>query len=201
MDIEGTMRKLLVFIGMVAFLFGYTSNVSLARQDFITMDNGLRYMDVETGSGAIAETGMIVVVHLIGWLDNNGAKGSKFISTYNRGKPVSFKLGTDKVMKAWSEGGAMEFGVVDVYDAAFLAKFDRCVSHESMKHVDDQELAYYAVCYPGARLLEYVHENISMRRTQTLFTADFCDELRWDRHVHDEPEQPSLEFSRKMERK
>jgi FKBP-type peptidyl-prolyl cis-trans isomerase len=104
MDIEGTMRKLLVFIGMVAFLFGYTSNVSLARQDFITMDNGLRYMDVETGSGAIAETGMIVVVHLIGWLDNNGAKGSKFISTYNRGKPVSFKLGTDKVMKAWSEG-------------------------------------------------------------------------------------------------
>jgi FKBP-type peptidyl-prolyl cis-trans isomerase len=104
MDIEGTMRKLLVFIGMVAFLFGYTSNVSLARQDFITMDNGLRYMDVETGSGAIAETGMIVVVHLIGWLDNNGAKGLKFISTYDRGKPVSFKLGTDRVMKAWSDG-------------------------------------------------------------------------------------------------
>jgi hypothetical protein len=85
-----------------------------------------------------------------------------------------------------------------VYEAAFLAKFDRCVSHESMKHVEDQELAYYAVCYPGPRLLEYAHQNISMRRTQTLFTADFCDELRWDRHVHDEPEQPSLEFSRKL---
>ncbi|MHA2230579.1 MAG: L-2-amino-thiazoline-4-carboxylic acid hydrolase, partial [Candidatus Thorarchaeota archaeon] len=101
-------------------------------------------------------------------------------------------------VKTWSEGGAMEFGVVDLYEAAFLAKFDRCVSHESMKHVEDPELAYYAVCYPGARLLEYVHQNISMRRTQTLFTADFCDELRWDRHVHDEPEQPSLGFSRKM---
>jgi len=98
------MRKLLIFIGMVAFLFGYTNNVSLAQQDFITMDNGLRYLDVETGSGAIAETGMIVVVHLIGWLDDNGAKGSNFISTYDRGKPLSFKLGTDKVMKAWSEG-------------------------------------------------------------------------------------------------
>jgi hypothetical protein len=104
-------------------------------------------------------------------------------------------------VKAWSEGGAMEFGVVDVYEAAFLAKFDRCVSHESMKHMEDPELAYYAVCYPGARLLDYVHQNISMRRTQTLFTADFCDELRWDRNVHDEPEQPSLEFSRKMVRK
>ncbi|MHA2164046.1 MAG: L-2-amino-thiazoline-4-carboxylic acid hydrolase [Candidatus Thorarchaeota archaeon] len=101
-------------------------------------------------------------------------------------------------VKSWSEGGAMEFGVVDFYEAAFLAKFDRCVSHESMKHVEDQELAYYAVCYPGPRLLEYAHQNISMRRTQTLFTADFCDELRWDRHVHDEPEQPSLEFSRKL---
>ncbi|MHA2142464.1 MAG: L-2-amino-thiazoline-4-carboxylic acid hydrolase [Candidatus Thorarchaeota archaeon] len=104
-------------------------------------------------------------------------------------------------VKAWSEGGAMEFGIVDVAEAAFLAKFDRCVSHESMKHVEDQELAYYAVCYPGARLLEYVHQNISMRRTQTLFTSDFCDELRWDRHVHDEPQQPSLEFSRGIVRK
>ncbi|MCK5266352.1 MAG: L-2-amino-thiazoline-4-carboxylic acid hydrolase, partial [Candidatus Thorarchaeota archaeon] len=101
-------------------------------------------------------------------------------------------------VKAWSEGGAMEFGVVDVYEAAFLAKFDRCVSHESMKHVEDQELAYYAVCYPGPRLLEYAHQDISMRRTQTLFTADFCDEFRWDRHIHDEPEQPSLEFSRRI---
>ncbi|MCK5239616.1 MAG: hypothetical protein KAR33_08725 [Candidatus Thorarchaeota archaeon] len=104
-------------------------------------------------------------------------------------------------VKAWSEGGAMEFGVVDVGKAAFLSKFDRCVSHESMKHVDDQELAYYAVCYPRARLLKYVHENILMRRSQTLFTADFCDELRWDRHIHPEIEQPSLEFSRKLVRK
>ena len=98
------MRKWLIFIGMVAFLFGYTNNVMLARQDFIKLDNGLRYLDVETGSGAIAETGMIVVVHLIGWLDDTGAKGMKFISTYDRGKPASFKLGTDKVLKAWSEG-------------------------------------------------------------------------------------------------
>ena len=59
------MRKLLIFIGIVAFLFGYTNNVSLAQQDFIIMDHGLRYLDFETGIGAIAETGKIVVVHLI----------------------------------------------------------------------------------------------------------------------------------------
>ena len=98
------MKKLFVFMGMIAFIYGYTNNVWLAGQDFVTMDNGLRYLDVETGTGAIAETGMIVVVHIIGWLDDTGAKGMKFISTYDRGKPVSFKLGTDKVLKAWSEG-------------------------------------------------------------------------------------------------
>jgi hypothetical protein len=106
----------------------------------------------------------------------------------------------DNRVKAWASGGAMEFGVVDV-GAGFLAKFDRCVSHESMKHVDDQELAYYVVCYPGERLLDYVHENIRMRRTQTLFTADFCDEYRWDKNVDPDAEQPSLEFSRKLVRK
>ncbi len=98
------MRKLLIFMGIVAFSFGYTHNVSMAQQNFIVTDSGLRYLDFEKGIGAIAETGKIVVVHLIGWLDHNGAKGSKFISTYDRGKPLAFKLGTDKVMKAWSEG-------------------------------------------------------------------------------------------------
>ena len=95
----------------------------------------------------------------------------------------------------------MEFGVVDIGEAGFLAKFDRCVSHEAMKHVEDQELAYYVVCYPGARLLEYTHENIRMRRTQTLFTAEFCDEFRWDKHREENPEQPSHEISRKLVRK
>ena len=125
---------------------------------------------------------------------------SKEIGKKGKGTHTIEQVRENRV-KAWSEGGAMEFGVVDVYEAAFLSKFDRCVSHESMKHVEDQELAYYAVCYPGPRLLEYAHQDISMRRTQTLFTADFCDELRWDRHVHDEPEQPSLEFSKRLVRK
>ncbi|UCE10838.1 MAG: L-2-amino-thiazoline-4-carboxylic acid hydrolase [Candidatus Thorarchaeota archaeon] len=111
---------------------------------------------------------------------------------------VKYEDARENYVKAWKEGNAMEFGVVDMYDAAFLAKFDRCVSHESMKDVDDQELAYYAVCYPGPRLGEHIHENVSMRRSVTLFSGDFCDELRWDRHVHDEPDQPSHEFSRRL---
>ena len=47
------MRKLLIFIAMVTFLFGYSNDVSLAQQDFITMDNGLRYLDVEREVGRL----------------------------------------------------------------------------------------------------------------------------------------------------
>jgi hypothetical protein len=104
-------------------------------------------------------------------------------------------------VKFWKESNAFEFGVVYLDDHQFLAKFDKCVWHESMKHVDDQELAYYTVCYPGPRLGRYYRQNVWLRRSVTLFTGDFCDELRWDRNVHDEPAQPSLEFSRKIVRK
>lgn len=110
----------------------------------------------------------------------------------------TIELARKSYVKFWKESNAFEFGVVDTDEAAFLAKFDRCVWHESMKHVEDQELAYYAVCYPGPRIGAYVRQNIAMRRSVTLFTGDFCDELRWDKHVHDEPEQPTHEFSRRM---
>jgi hypothetical protein len=98
----------------------------------------------------------------------------------------------------WDKSSAFEFGVVDIDNDMFLAKFDKCVWYESMKHVEDQELAYYTVCYPGPRLGRHAHQNIRMRRSVTLFTGDFCDELRWNIHVHDEPEQPSHEFTRSI---
>ncbi len=111
---------------------------------------------------------------------------------------VTLKEGRKSFVKFWEESGGFDFGVVDIDEDMFLAKFDKCVWHESMKHVDDQELAYYAVCYPGPRIGRHTRKHIWMRRSVTLFTGDFCDELRWDRHIHDEPEQPSHEFSRRI---
>ncbi|MHA2134981.1 MAG: hypothetical protein ACW99J_14060 [Candidatus Thorarchaeota archaeon] len=101
-------------------------------------------------------------------------------------------------VRFWEQSGGFDFGVADIDEDMFLAKFDKCVWHESMRHVDDQELAYYAVCYPGPRLGRHTDKDIWLRRSVTLFTGDFCDELRWDRHVHDEPEQPSHEFSSRI---
>lgn len=116
-----------------------------------------------------------------------------------RGKSLmTLAEGREKWVKSWAEGGLMEFGVYDYDEHMFLAKFDRCFHHEAMKHVEDQELAYYVVCYPGQIIHSYTMENARLRRSVTVFTGDFCDELRWDPRYHDEPEQPSHEFSRRL---
>jgi FKBP-type peptidyl-prolyl cis-trans isomerase FkpA len=44
------------------------------------------------------------VVHVAGWLDRSGAQGKQLFDTHDRGKPVSFLIGTDKVMEGWNEG-------------------------------------------------------------------------------------------------
>lgn len=111
---------------------------------------------------------------------------------------VTLKEGRTSFVRFWKESGGFDFGVTDIDKDMFLTKFDKCVWHESMKHIDDQELAYYTVCYPGPRLGRYTEQHIGTRRSVTLFTGDFCDDLSWDRHVHDEPEQPSHEFSRRI---
>lgn len=113
-------------------------------------------------------------------------------------RTVTLKEARLSFVKFWKESGGFDFGVIDIDEDMFLAKFDKCVWHESLKHVDDQEIAYYTVCYPGPRLGRYANQHIWMRRSVTLFTDDFCDELRWDKHVHDSPEQPSHEFSRRI---
>lgn len=63
-------------------------------------------MDLEAGIGSTAEVGKIVVIHFIGWLDENGEKGKRIFNSRDRGKPVSFKLGTDRVMQGWNIGVA-----------------------------------------------------------------------------------------------
>ncbi len=114
---------------------------------------------------------------------------------------VTLKQARQELVPYWENSNGFEFGIVDLDDEMFLAKFDRCVWYDSMSHIADKELAYYTVCYPGPMIGRHAHEEIMMRRSVTLFTGEFCDELRWNRHVHDEPEQPSIEFSKQIVQK
>ena len=58
------------------------------------------------GTGDVAEVGKIAVIHFSAWLDDYGTKGKEFFDSRDRGKPISFKIGTDKVMKGWNIGVA-----------------------------------------------------------------------------------------------
>jgi FKBP-type peptidyl-prolyl cis-trans isomerase len=80
--------------------------VDAATNQVIEMPNGLKYTDTKTGDGATATPGNKVSVHYTGWLYNNGAKGSKFDSSVDRGQPFQFTLGAHQVIAGWDEGVA-----------------------------------------------------------------------------------------------
>lgn len=66
-------------------------------------------VDHQIGAGALAESGMTVVVHYTGWLFDAAApdnKGRKFDSSRDRGEPFDFNLGAGQVIKGWDEGVA-----------------------------------------------------------------------------------------------
>jgi len=80
--------------------------VDAATNQVIEMPNGLKYTDTKTGDGGTATPGNKVSVHYTGWLYNNGAKGSKFDSSVDRGQPFQFTLGAHQVIAGWDEGVA-----------------------------------------------------------------------------------------------
>jgi peptidyl-prolyl cis-trans isomerase A (cyclophilin A) len=62
--------------------------------------SGLRYQIIQKGNGKKAEASKTVSVHYKGSLEN----GSVFDSSYNRKKPIEFKLGVGQVIEGWDEG-------------------------------------------------------------------------------------------------
>jgi len=66
----------------------------------IETGSGLKYIELEAGSGDSPEPGETVAVHYTGWLED----GTKFDSSLDRGTPFSFPIGTGQVIKGWDEG-------------------------------------------------------------------------------------------------
>ena len=68
--------------------------------------SGLEFEDIVVGTGASPDKGQTCVMHYTGWLWINGAKGEKFDSSVDRGRPFDFPLGMGRVIKGWDEGVA-----------------------------------------------------------------------------------------------
>lgn len=68
--------------------------------------SGLQFEDSVVGTGESPRKGQTCVMHYTGWLWVNSAKGSKFDSSLDRGKPFEFPLGMGRVIKGWDEGVA-----------------------------------------------------------------------------------------------
>ncbi|MGZ6970071.1 MAG: FKBP-type peptidyl-prolyl cis-trans isomerase [Thermoanaerobaculia bacterium] len=71
-----------------------------------TTPSGLQYEDTKEGAGASPKTGQTCVMHYTGWLWENSAKGKKFDSSVDRGRPFEFQIGRGMVIKGWDEGVA-----------------------------------------------------------------------------------------------
>ena len=72
----------------------------------VTTPSGLKITDTVVGTGASPKPGQICVMHYIGWLYQNGAKGQKFDSSVDRGRPFEFPIGQHRVIAGLDEGVA-----------------------------------------------------------------------------------------------
>uniref|UniRef100_A0A0F7GZF5 peptidylprolyl isomerase n=1 Tax=Francoa sonchifolia TaxID=23250 RepID=A0A0F7GZF5_9ROSI len=62
--------------------------------------SGLAFCDKVVGTGPEAAKGQLIKAHYVGKLEN----GTVFDSSYNRGKPLTFRVGVGEVIKGWDEG-------------------------------------------------------------------------------------------------
>lgn len=74
--------------------------VDVPKETIVTTPSGLKYVEIQVGTGAIPKTGQKVTVHYTGTLEN----GKKFDSSLDRGQPFQFQIGIGQVIKGWDEG-------------------------------------------------------------------------------------------------
>ncbi|MDB9307111.1 FKBP-type peptidyl-prolyl cis-trans isomerase [Aphanizomenon sp. CS-733/32] len=73
---------------------------TMSEANAVTTASGLKYIELQEGTGATPQAGQIVEVHYTGTLEN----GTKFDSSRDRNQTFKFKIGTGQVIKGWDEG-------------------------------------------------------------------------------------------------
>lgn len=73
---------------------------SIADSLYTVTDTGLKYYDLEVGTGSLAEAGFAVQFHFITWLSD----GSLVNSSYSSGFLQVTTLGANNLIPGWAEG-------------------------------------------------------------------------------------------------
>jgi hypothetical protein len=79
----------------------------------VTAANGLGWCDIVEGSGDAPQAGQMIRAHYAGTLTN----GAKFDSSYDRGRPLSFKVGVRQVIQVTNYSMCMCFLTSTRYSA------------------------------------------------------------------------------------
>ena len=95
-----TVFKAIVLLALLVSMAG----VAQADPPFLLTPQGAHYKDLKPGTGDSAEPGDVATIHFTGWLDDNGKEGRQIYNTHQERRPVSFVIGTDRVMPGWNEG-------------------------------------------------------------------------------------------------
>ena len=72
--------------------------------DFRAGAGGMQIKDMQLGLGKVATVDMIATIHFTAWLDEQGSQGKMIYNSRDHGEPISFVIGTDRVMPAWNKG-------------------------------------------------------------------------------------------------
>ncbi|KAI3921379.1 hypothetical protein MKW98_013313 [Papaver atlanticum] len=87
-----------------ATLFSQSQNSQAAELastiEYTVTPSGLGFYDKVIGVGPQPTKGQLIKAHYVGKLEN----GKVFDSSYDRGKPLSFRVGVGEVIKGWDQG-------------------------------------------------------------------------------------------------
>ena len=78
----------------------YARSLNVEIDNMTRQPSGLYMQDVALGGGREATAGSMVDVDYVGYLPD----GTKFDSSYDRGQPITFRLGAGQVIPGWEEG-------------------------------------------------------------------------------------------------